>query len=88
MCAVALAGQPPPASPPPPGSRVVAPSASGGPGDSAARAPPPGGSAPEDEFIEFLGADDVDDAAWAEFLKKSAQRKVPPSASQPQGAQQ
>ena len=85
VCAVALAGQPPPAAPPPTGLRAVAP---GAPGDSAARAATPGGTAPDDEFIEFLGADDVDDAAWAEFLKNSAQRKVPPSASRPQGVQQ
>lgn len=30
-----------------------------------------GASEPDDEFIEFLGADDVGDAAWWEFLKKS-----------------
>jgi len=41
-------------------------------------APQPDGDAnrsgtapPDDEFIEFLGADDVGDSAWWEFLKKS-----------------
>jgi hypothetical protein len=36
--------------------------------------PPPTASAdaPDEEFIEFLGEDDVGDAAWWEFLKKSA----------------
>lgn len=55
------AGAEPPAAPPP-------------------RPPPPtqdedtnrtAASAPDDEFIEFLGADDLGDAAWWEFLKKS-----------------
>lgn len=34
-----------------------------------------GEAAPDGDFIEFLGADDVGDAAWWEFLKKSAPRK-------------
>ena len=29
------------------------------------------GATPDDEFIEFLGADDVGDAGWWEFLKKT-----------------
>jgi hypothetical protein len=36
---------------------------------------PAAAGAANDEFIEFLGADDVEDAAWWEFLKKSAPRK-------------
>src|SRR6266851_2302189 len=48
---------PPP--PPPPASPAQQPASSPG--------------APDDDFIEFLGADDVGDAAWWEFLKK-----VPP----------
>src|SRR5579863_9040219 len=43
--------------------------------------PPPSASspgAPDDEFIEFLGADDVGDAAWWEFLKT-----VPPRGGNP-----
>ena len=58
-------------------------------GSAAADQPPParatpqqdsdvaksGAATPDDEFIEFLGTDDVGDAAWWEFLKKSAPRK-------------
>jgi hypothetical protein len=44
--------------------------------------------APDDEFIEFLGADDVGDAAWWEFLKKAAPRKDLPPAPPPQDAKQ
>jgi len=76
-CAAAFAGPPPspPAAPPP---------------DAAPNAPPaaatPGVAAPDDDFIEFLGEDDVGDAALWAFLKKSAQRKdsTPP----PQDAKQ
>jgi len=59
-CAAANAGQPPtpPQKPAPAGA--AQPSA------------PPDGE-PDDEFIEFLGSDDVGDAAWWEFLKR-----VPP----------
>lgn len=55
--------------------------------------PPPGtpataasGGAPDDELIEFLGADDVGDAAWWEFLKKSTSRKGQLPATPPQDA--
>jgi len=58
----AIAGQPPPAAP-----------ASESPHGSDAATT--GAAAPNDEFIEFLGADDVGDADWWEFLKKSAPRK-------------
>jgi hypothetical protein len=37
--------------------------------------PPP----PDDSFIEFLGADDVGDAGWWEFLKNSEPRAEEPS---------
>jgi hypothetical protein len=37
----------------------------------------------DDEFIEFLGTDDVGDAAWWEFLKKSALGKDPPKPAAP-----
>jgi hypothetical protein len=30
---------------------------------------------PDDEFIEFLGADDVGDETWWEFLKKAPPRR-------------
>jgi hypothetical protein len=52
--------------PPPPAS----PSAAATPDESQA----------DDEFIEFLGRDDVGDAAWWEFLKKSEPRKDEPPA--------
>jgi hypothetical protein len=41
--------------------------------------PPPTGAQPEDSFIEFLGADDVGDARWWEFLKHAEpQAEDPP----------
>lgn len=52
---------------------------------SAPQSPP--ASAPDEEFIEFLGEDDYGDAAWEEFLKRAqpeAQKAPPP----PQGAKQ
>jgi hypothetical protein len=45
-------------------------------------APPQASDVPDDEFIEFLGEDDVGDAAWWEFLKNTTPRKEPPSAPQ------
>lgn len=44
-----------------------------------ASAPPPSPPPPDDSFIEFLGADDVGDAGWWEFLKNSAPRAEEPS---------
>lgn len=58
----AIAGQPPPAA-----------SDSASPHGSDATTT--GAAAPNDEFIEFLGTDDVGDADWWEFLKRSAPRK-------------
>ena len=43
---------------------------------------------PDDDLIEFLGADDVGDAAWWEFLKKSTQRMGQPPVPPPQDAKQ
>jgi hypothetical protein len=53
-------------------------------------APPPASSqgTPDDDFIEFLGGDDVGDAAWWEFLKKVPPRGDPPPATPPQDAKQ
>ena len=49
----------------------------------------PSQSSPDDDFIEFLGADDVGDAAWWEFLKKAPPRgENPPPATPPQDAKQ
>jgi hypothetical protein len=62
------------------------------PPPAAPPAPPPPEASPDasnDEFIEFLGTDDVGDAAWWEFLKKSAPpRKDQPPAPPPQDAKQ
>jgi hypothetical protein len=77
-CAAAFAGPPPsqPAPPPPDAARA------------AAQVEAPGVATPDDEFIEFLGADDVGDAALWAFLKKSAQRKDSNSTLPPQDAKQ
>jgi hypothetical protein len=40
--------------------------------------------APDDDFIEFLGSDDVGDAAWWEFLKRVPPRGGNPPAPPPQ----
>jgi hypothetical protein len=69
-CAAAHAQQPP---------QKPAPAA-------AAQVPAPKGDAPDDEFIEFLGSDDVGDAAWWEFLKRAPPRGNNPPAPPPQGA--
>jgi hypothetical protein len=74
-CTLAFAEPPPPVSPPDAAESQPAP----------APAPDPGAS---DEFIEFLGGDDVGDAAWWEFLKKSAPRKDQPPVPPPQDATQ
>ena len=44
------------------------------------QATPPGVDAADESLLEFLGTDDVGDAAWWEFLKKSDPRAgdVPP----------
>ena len=51
---------------------------------------PPAASpgAPDNDFIEFLGADDVGDAAWWEFLKKVPPRGDKPPATPPQEVKQ
>jgi hypothetical protein len=79
-CAVAFAA-PPPAAPP---ARQPEQQQSPSPDVTAATpgAGAPSVGTPDDDFIEFLGADDVEDAAWWEYLKKSAPRRaqqpVPP----------
>ena len=70
----AIAGQPPP---PPDAARQPQPAAEAA--DTAD---------PDDDFIEFLGADDVGDPALWAFLKKSAQRKDSTPTPQPQDAKQ
>ncbi len=38
---------------------------------------------PDDEFIEFLGADDAGDVAWWDFLRGTAPRSQEPPAPPP-----
>jgi hypothetical protein len=68
----------------------VCSAANAGPPAPSPPSPPPASSpgAPDDEFIEFLGADDVGDAAWWEFLKKVPPRGENPPATPPQEAKQ
>jgi hypothetical protein len=41
---------------------------------------------PDEGFLEFLGSDDVGDAAWWEFLKRAPPRGSDPPAPPPQDA--
>jgi hypothetical protein len=73
-CVSASAVQPPPPVPPAPA-----------PATTPAKAPEQ--SVPPDEgFLEFLGSDDVGDAAWWEFLKRAPPRGSDPPAPPPQDA--
>jgi hypothetical protein len=74
LCAASFAEPPPPPTPPPPPPSATPPS--------------PPQSVPDDDFIEFLGGDDVGDEAWWEFLKKVAPRGNTPPATPPQDAKQ
>ena len=76
LCAVSIAALPAqPAPPPPPPAPPSAP-------------PPSSQGAPDDDFIEFLGGDDVGDAAWWDFLKKVPPRGDSPPATPPQDSKQ
>jgi hypothetical protein len=79
VCAAAIADTPPPGAQQSPSPGTQSP-----PG--ATQSPSQG--APDDDFIEFLGADDVGDAAWWEFLKKAPPRGNSPPATPPQDAKQ
>jgi hypothetical protein len=73
LCATASAAPPPatPTAPAPP------------PAPSSAKPP----ATPDEGLLEFLGSDDVGDAAWWEFLKKAPPRgSDPPPATPPQDA--
>src|SRR6266403_3774171 len=73
------------------GVAVVCSAANAGPpvaAPSPPSAPASSPGAPDDEFIEFLGADDVGDAAWWEFLKKVPPRGGNPPATPPQEVKQ
>lgn len=74
VCAAAIA-DPPPAPPRAPATEQE-------------QRTPPAQAAPDDELIEFLGADDVGDAAWWEFLKTVPPRGENPPAPPPQDAKQ
>jgi len=72
LCTVALAGPPSQTPSPPPAGTPPTPMPEAS--DEAAS---------DDELIEFLGADDVGDAAWWEFLKNSAPGNDPPQPAAP-----
>ena len=77
-CAAAFAEPPPaPAPPPPDAARAATPAVDA-----------PGVDTPDDDFIEFLGRDDVGDAALWAFLKKSAQVQDSTPETSPQDAKQ
>jgi len=76
VCSVALAGQPSPAPVNPPAPPTGSPAANG------QRTPTPDAPA-DDELIEFLGGDDVGDAAWWEFLKQAAPGQDPAKPAAP-----
>jgi hypothetical protein len=73
----AIAGQPPSPPPPPDAARQPQPAAEAA-----------GTADPDDDFIEFLGADDVGDPALWVFLKKAPPRGDNPPAPPPQDAKQ
>jgi len=76
VCAAANAAPPAPA---PPAASPTVPS-------SVSSSATPG--APDESFLEFLGSDDVGDAAWWDFLKKAPPRGNVPPASPVQEAKQ
>lgn len=77
LCATANA-TPPPASPTAP----TPPPAPPAPPASSAKTP----ATPDESFLEFLGSDDMGDAAWWEFLKKAPPRGSDPPPAPPQDA--
>jgi hypothetical protein len=89
-CAASFAGPPP--SPPSDAARAATPAVDPPTVDPPGVATPgvatPGAATPDDDFIEFLGRDDVGDSALWAFLKKSAQRKDSTSTPPPQDAKQ
>jgi hypothetical protein len=71
---------------------IAAPPAPPAPGESRAATPgqheSPSQGVPDDEFIEFLGADDVGDETWWEFLRKAPLRGGNPPATPPREAKE
>jgi hypothetical protein len=45
----------------------------------AATPSPPPAATPDEGLLEFLGSDDVGDAAWWEFLKRAPRGSDPPA---------
>jgi len=83
LCAAGVAAQSPssaPAPAPAPASVPARPPVAAQPATSS--------DTSDDDFIEFLGADDVGDAAWWEFLKKASPRGENSPAPPPQDAKQ
>jgi hypothetical protein len=78
LCATASAA-PPPASPP---AATPATTPAGTPAATPGQSTVP----PDEGFLEFLGSDDVGDAAWWEFLKRAPPRGSDPPAPPPQDA--
>ena len=62
--ALARAQSPPPSPPPAPPPRAQ-------PAPPAEPPAPPREGDPDEDLLEFLGSDDVGDAAWWDFLKRS-----------------
>jgi len=75
-----------------PAAWVCAAAIAGQPAVPPPPAPPaaanPSADAPDDGFIEFLGADDVEDAAWWEFFKKAPPHGKEAPVTPPQDAKQ
>jgi hypothetical protein len=77
--AVVLTGAAAAQQPPPP--------ANGRPPPAAQRPPP--ASAPDEDFIEFLGEDDHGEGTWSEMVKKAQQQGTPsPPSPSGQGSKQ
>ncbi len=88
LAGVAAHAQPPTPTPAVVTPSVAAPAATQPPDKAAPGTAKPAGATPGDDegFIEFLGSDDVGDAAWWEFLKRAPPRGTSPSAPPPQDA--
>jgi hypothetical protein len=88
LSAAAVAGEPPVKSPPPDAVHGGDAPGAGAPAAGMPATGSPAAASPDGDFIEFLGSDDVGDAALWAYLKKSSQRKDAPSAPLPQDAKQ
>ena len=84
--AAALAAAVPPGSPAAVEQPVPPQPSTAAPGADEPAHGTPAAAAPDDSFLEFLGSDDVGDAAWWEFLKKAPPSGSDASAKPPQDA--